>query len=49
MEFKPKYRPMIFELTGGVSSRDVAYRNPEVLIGEKTTVGSIVSLLCGTW
>ena len=49
LEFKPKYRPMTFELSGGVSSRDVAYHNPEVLIGENTTVDSVISLLCHTW
>jgi hypothetical protein len=48
LEFKPKYRPMTFELTGGVSSRDVAYSNPEVLIGENTTVDSVINLICNT-
>ena len=49
LEFKPKYRPMVFELSGGVSSRDVAYSNPEVLIGENTTADSVIALLCHTW
>nr|WEL12724.1 ras guanine nucleotide exchange factor K-like [Halisarca dujardinii] len=48
LEFKPKYRPMTFELPGGVSTSGIANSNPEVLIGENTTVDSIVNLICNT-
>ena len=52
LEFKPKYRPIVFELRvyphdqGG--DQDRPYCTPELLVAQNTLVSEVVELLCNT-
>ena len=52
LEFKPKYRPMVFELR--VYPHDLTgdhnkpYCSPELLVAQDTLTSEVVELLCNT-
>ena len=52
LEFKPRYRPMVFELRvyphDQCGDQDRPYCSPELLVAQNTLVSEVVELLCNT-
>ena len=52
VEFRPKYRPMLFELRvyphDHYAESDLVYSTPELLVAQDTLVSEIVELLCNS-
>ena len=53
IEFRPKYRPMKFELRvyphDHEGDNHIVYATPELLIAQDSFVSDVIDLLCNSW